>query len=119
MGGVNLTSLEQAEYLAFGWHYWFKEQANTTLKSRMIMDKNIFGTCPGLVKVPYMRDTRRSIGIGTGVRSVLLEADIEFRELPDECVYDLREGRADRGRYISRSCGHGCLRCGYSWDGGL
>ena len=27
------------------------------------MDKNVLGTCHGLSKMPYLRDSRRSVGI--------------------------------------------------------
>jgi hypothetical protein len=61
MGGINMTTLKEAEYLAYGWHYWFKQ--NSTISDYMTLKKDVFGTCHGLVKVPYLRDTRRSIGI--------------------------------------------------------
>jgi len=34
------------------------------------MKKDVFGTCHGLSKVPYIRDTRRSIGIDGFVLNV-------------------------------------------------
>jgi len=66
MGGINLTVLNGAERLSFGYHYWFKNiTPNAQLKRKLILsrDPNQFGTSHGLAKMPYLRDTRRSIGI--------------------------------------------------------
>jgi hypothetical protein len=61
-GGIDLIALDGAERLADGFHYWFKKQ-NTALQKKITMDKEAFGTCHGLAKLPYIRDTRRSIGL--------------------------------------------------------
>ncbi|KAL0489678.1 3-methyl-2-oxobutanoate hydroxymethyltransferase [Acrasis kona] len=63
MGGVNIETIRGAELLAVGWHYWFKNQSSTTWGDRLSLAKEVTGTCHGLSKVPYIRDTRRSIGI--------------------------------------------------------
>jgi len=61
-GGINIETLDGAERLAYGYHYWFKKQ-NETLEGKLTMDKTALGTCHGLTKLPYMRESRRSIGV--------------------------------------------------------
>lgn len=68
MGGIDLQVLREAEYLAFGYHYWFKNASTTP--NRVLLDKSVWGTCHGLSKLPYIRDTRRSIGIDNFVLSL-------------------------------------------------
>ncbi|KAH3743989.1 FAD-dependent oxidoreductase [Pelomyxa schiedti] len=64
-GGVNLDTLETGENLAFGWHYWFKNESKNNGRDpdTVTLATQIFGTCHGLSKVPYLRDTRRAIGL--------------------------------------------------------
>jgi len=61
MGGVNVTTIRGAELLAMGWHYWYKNHSKWG--DHLSLAQEVFGTCHGLSKVPYIRDTRRSIGI--------------------------------------------------------
>jgi len=61
-GGVNVTSMSLAENLALGWHYWYKEQ-NETLQDYITLESSEMGTCHGLAKLPYLRDSRRSVGL--------------------------------------------------------
>jgi hypothetical protein len=60
-GGINYENLYSAEKLAYGWHYWFKNK--TDVANKITLDSSALGTCHGLAKLPYLRDTRRSIGI--------------------------------------------------------
>lgn len=64
-GGVNLDAIEQGERQAYGYHYWYRNNAPITWTNRttMIRSLNISGTCHGLAKMPYLRESRRSIGI--------------------------------------------------------
>jgi hypothetical protein len=84
MGGINIDTLKSAEYLAYGWHYWFKK--NSTIADLITMRKQVFGTCHGLVKVPYIRDTRRSIGIDNFVVKVT-ELSGDFTKSPVGLIY--------------------------------
>lgn len=70
MGGVNLDNLQEAEYLAYGWHFWFKA-ANASVENNITLDRQAMGTCHGLSKMPYIRDTRRSIGLNNFVMKVI------------------------------------------------
>jgi hypothetical protein len=67
VGGMNLTALAAAEQLAFGWYRFLKAQANSTFRANsslyLSLAADVAGTLHGLSKVPYMRDTRRSIGL--------------------------------------------------------
>ena len=63
-GGIDLEALAGAEKRAIGWHYWFKEHVPAPfVPGQVILDKGVLGTGTGLAKMPYIRDTRRSIGL--------------------------------------------------------
>ena len=63
-GGLNLTSLEQAERRAWGWYTWYRQQANATMQDYLsLVREDVVGTATGVGKMPYLRDTRRSIGL--------------------------------------------------------
>lgn len=72
-GGIQIENLREAEYLAYGWHYAFKKMNETAMNRIFLEKEEVFGTCHGLSKMPYIRDTRRSIGID---KFVLKIADI-------------------------------------------
>lgn len=66
-GGINMTSLADAELTAFGWYTYYSQQCNKTQKpevcARVALAASVAGTDLGLSKVPYLRESRRSIGI--------------------------------------------------------
>lgn len=63
-GGIDLEVLAAAENRALGWHRWFKENAPEGIDPRQIvLDSQALGTGHGLAMLPYIRDTRRSIGL--------------------------------------------------------
>jgi hypothetical protein len=63
-GGVDLAALAGAERRAYAWHHWFKDQAPAPLAAEQItLDGAALGTRHGLAKLPYIRDTRRAIGL--------------------------------------------------------
>jgi FAD dependent oxidoreductase len=63
-GGIDLTTLSGAEQRALAWHGWFKQQAPKGIDPGQIqLARGPLGTGHGLSKLPYIRDTRRSIGI--------------------------------------------------------
>jgi hypothetical protein len=63
-GGVDLAVMAEAERRALGWHHWFKDHAPEGIDPRRILlDGGVLGTAHGLAKLPYIRDTRRSIGL--------------------------------------------------------
>lgn len=62
-GGVDFAAMAGAERHAYGWHTYLKQQAGP-LANRLKIDRTIFGTGHGLSKLPYIRDTRRSVGLG-------------------------------------------------------
>eukprot|EP00035_Acanthoeca_spectabilis_P033268 m.22716 g.22716 ORF g.22716 m.22716 type:complete len:852 (+) comp5851_c0_seq1:51-2606(+) len=69
MGGLNMSVLQSAETEAFGWYAWFK--AHAQFGSRLTLrdtstntSSSPVGTCTGLMKMPYIRGSRRSVGIG-------------------------------------------------------
>lgn len=68
---MNISVISQAEQLAYGWHYWFKANAPTSFQNKITLQRKPFGTCHGLSKLPYIRDTRRSIGLDQFIMKVI------------------------------------------------
>lgn len=63
-GGVDIIALQLAESRAYGWYHFFKENSNSSIKNYLKLARtDIVGTETGLSKLPYIRDTRRSIGL--------------------------------------------------------
>lgn len=63
-GGLDLQVMAAAEVRAFAWHRWFKDHAPAGIDPRQItLDSETLGTTHGLAKLPYIRDTRRSVGL--------------------------------------------------------
>ena len=64
-GGVNINAIREAERQAYGYHYWYRAMAPTNWTNRTVLVRSVStaGTCHGLAKMPYLRESRRSIGI--------------------------------------------------------
>ncbi len=63
-GGIDLGVLAAAEKRAIAWHYWFKANVpKPFVPEQVTLDRSVLGTATGLAKMPYIRDTRRSIGL--------------------------------------------------------
>jgi hypothetical protein len=63
-GGVNLEAIQNAERQSYGAHYWFRENAppKWTNRTTLVRSPSATGTCHHLAKLPYMRESHRSIG---------------------------------------------------------
>lgn len=82
-GGIDIEALAEAELQAWGWVDHLRKNAIVDWNGQKkdvgqhIVLSTAFGTPFGLSKVPYIRDTRRSIGFGeNGNDFVLTYADI-------------------------------------------
>lgn len=62
-GGIDLSVLAAAEAHAYGWHRDFKERGVPSGR-HVKLERTVLGTGHGLSKLPYVRDTRRSVGLG-------------------------------------------------------
>lgn len=64
-GGIDLAALRGAEDRAYGWHQWFRAHAadGGVDPGRVSLCMAVLGTGHGLAKLPYIRDTRRAIGL--------------------------------------------------------
>ncbi len=62
-GGVDLASLAGAERHAYGYYYWYKAREPNGRSSYLTLDREMLGSATGLSKFPYVRDTRRSVGL--------------------------------------------------------
>jgi hypothetical protein len=69
-GGANLTAIAMMEARAFGWFHAFKAgNASNSVepgppRDRLVLNRNYSGTTSGLSKFPYVRETRRAVGLG-------------------------------------------------------
>ncbi|MGL4514994.1 MAG: FAD-dependent oxidoreductase [Lacipirellulaceae bacterium] len=69
VGGIDLAVLAAAEKRALAWHDWFRRHAPLDDSGESIdpdcftLAGDVLGTGHGLAKLPYIRDTRRSIGV--------------------------------------------------------
>lgn len=62
-GGVDLEVLAAAERHAYGWFWWLKAHAPAGVGEHLGLDRELLGSPTGLAKFPYLRDTRRSVGL--------------------------------------------------------
>lgn len=63
-GGIDLDVLAAAEARAFAWHDWFRDHPQGAIRpGQVTLEVGPLGTGHGLAKLPYIRDTRRSIGL--------------------------------------------------------
>jgi hypothetical protein len=58
-GGVNLTTLRLAELRSLAWADWLTSTGNGSF----CLNRTMTGTATGLPMMPYVRDTRRSVGL--------------------------------------------------------
>lgn len=69
MGGINLETLANAEKHATAWYFWMKERQPGNFPetdTRLLRGDdplNMMGTAHGLAKFPYIRGTRRLVGL--------------------------------------------------------
>jgi hypothetical protein len=63
VGGINLSSLTNAEQRAYGWYWYFKNNSDPAIQPYLSLNYTTPGTLHGLAKMPYLRDTRRSVGL--------------------------------------------------------
>ena len=64
VGGVDLEVMANAEKRALAWHDWFRRHGPEEIDPDQItLAGDVLGTGHGLSKLPYIRDTRRSVGV--------------------------------------------------------
>jgi hypothetical protein len=63
-GGLNTSALAMAEQRAYASFHFLVDSAPAAIKPKLAADRGATGTLHGLSKLPYLRDTRRSFGIG-------------------------------------------------------
>jgi hypothetical protein len=77
-GGVDVETIAAAERHAYGWYTWLKEREPRGRPDFLTLDREVLGTAQGLSKLPYVRDTRRSIGLdGFVLAAAHLRGDAE------------------------------------------
>lgn len=65
-GAMNLPELAKAEKHAVGWYFWMKEHRTSTWDTHYLHGDdplNMMDTAHGLSKFPYIRCTRRTVGL--------------------------------------------------------
>jgi hypothetical protein len=63
-GGINTTALRMLETRAYGWFSYYARSFPAAMRGSFVLNRSYTGTSTGLAKMPYLRDTRRSIGLG-------------------------------------------------------
>ena len=94
-GGIDLTTLAGAERHAYGFYYFMKNHKDAKNPNLFTLDKTALGTKSGLSKMPYLRDTRRSIGLGD---FVLRYTDISGPQ--SKWVANIFDDRVGIGAYV-------------------
>lgn len=74
-GGLNLDAISAAELQAYGWYWYYRQNAPTNVRNRLALEPSVAGTENGLSKIPYLRDSRRSVGNGD---FMLTKSDLTF-----------------------------------------
>ncbi len=60
-----------AKNRAYAWHHWLKRNAPEEFSPEQIsLEYGVLGTSHGLSKLPYIRDTRRSIGLNDFILTI-------------------------------------------------
>lgn len=65
-GGILLPALAEAEKHAVAWYYYMKENRTSSFDTKYLdgnHPKNMMGTATGLARFPYIRGTRRIVGL--------------------------------------------------------
>ena len=63
-GGLNRTALAMLEQRAWGWFWGYRLAVPAKLGDAMVLSRAASNTTTGLSRLPYLRDTRRSVGLG-------------------------------------------------------
>lgn len=104
-GGVDVDVLKAAERHSVGWYYFLKSKAPPSIQNRLARAWGVFGTGTGMSKMPYLRDTRRSIGINDFI--------LKFQDLAatsnDDITGEQFSDRIGIGSYVADF--HGLLTC--------
>ncbi|KAK7109270.1 uncharacterized protein [Littorina saxatilis] len=63
-GGVNIAAVREAEDRAYGYYNYYVSIAPSDVRDSLSMaGPDVTGTGTGLSKIPYLRDSRRSVGL--------------------------------------------------------
>ena len=62
-GGINMTVLKMLEDRSYGWFHFYSAAFPKDMQPRLVLNKTATGTTTGLSKMPYVRDSRRSVGL--------------------------------------------------------
>jgi len=62
-GGVNLTAQQMLEQRGYGTYHFLVNTSSSSYKKELALNYSATGTGTGLSKMPYLRDTRRSVGL--------------------------------------------------------
>lgn len=114
-GGIDVSALEEAELQAWGWADYLRKNGTVSWNGETrdigqnIVLSEALGTPMGLSKVPYIRDTRRSIGFNTDGNSYVYRYGEMFDGLQFPDSVGIGVYVADR--HPSRNPNHDGERC--------
>ena len=102
-GGVNLTALDMLEQRAYGSYHYMLNNTPSDLgpvRDRIALNYTTSGTAHGLSKMPYLRDSRRALGVDN-YRFPYWPMD--YQNASEPCVNLFGEGGRDLKRKKRRS----------------
>lgn len=86
VGGYNVANIEAAERYSYGAYRTYARAAPPQWLNHTDLNSSYLGTCTGLSKMPYIRDGRRSVGVGGFVIDINFTARYHTPSLPPDCV---------------------------------
>eukprot|EP00662_Eupelagonemidae_sp_cell21_P028493 gene28493-33668_t len=128
-GGVNVTALKMAEDRAYGWFHAMAAGAQVDPTrpgppaERLVLNRTYSGTGNGLVKFPYIRDTRRAVGLnGFRLNHTMMMSSAVKGHPSTGVVFDDRVGLGDYNFDVKPGEGYGSSNGGprrlpdYMWN---
>jgi hypothetical protein len=86
VGGYDLASIDGAERYSYGAYVRYAQAAPPQWLNHTDLNSSYMGTCTGLSKMPYIRDGRRSVGVGNFIIDMNFTNGYHTPTLPTDCV---------------------------------
>jgi hypothetical protein len=84
LGGINVAGMAAAEDRALGWYHFYRDAAPDEWRDTLFLDRSQMNTATGLPRLPYVRDSRRAVGLGGFLLRKKFDMDTPAGVLPME-----------------------------------